>query len=145
MLLKKFKFGVETVAARSGAGKCTLAVIACASLLVGCATVSDVGDGIGRTYSKVEAGIRQQYNETFNSPDESENSETASSSDAGKADAKMVTLSRSGVKRLQTRLAKLGYPSGPADGVLGMKTVKAIKKKQKAHKLPVTVRSPQNS
>ncbi len=39
------------------------------------------------------------------------------------------------MKRLQFRL---GFQSGPVDGVLGLQTAKAIKRYQTAHRLPVT-------
>ena len=41
------------------------------------------------------------------------------------------------VVELQTRLNELGYSCGVADGILGTKTEKAIKKFQKDHKLTV--------
>jgi hypothetical protein len=140
MLLKNSEIESETVVSRSGAGKRALAVIACVSILAGCESVpevpsfSEMGEGISNTYSKVEAGIRQQYKETFNSPDEPPDSETVSS----EGDDYLVKLSRADVRRLQTRLAKLGYRSGPVDGVLGSKTTSAIKRYQREHDLPVT-------
>ena len=144
MLLKNFEIESETVVLRSGVVRRTLAVIACVSILAGCESVSDVptfsemGDGISSTYSKVEAGIRQQYNETFNSPDDPPDSETFSTSSAVEATDHPVRLSRAQVRRLQTRLAKLGYGSGRPDGILGLQTAKAIKRYQSAHSLPVT-------
>ena len=146
MLLKIFKFGSETAVLRSGAGKRSLAVIACVFILAGCESVPDVptfsemGDGISNTYSKVEAGIRQQYNETFDSPEESSAQEAVSDGGAVKAKEERVTLNRSAVRRLQGRLARLEFRPGPIDGILGLQTVKAIKRYQTAHRLPVTGR-----
>ena len=144
MLLKNFEIESETVVLRSGVVKRALAVIGCVSILAGCESVSEVpsfsemGDGISRTYSKVEAGIRQQYNETFNSPDDPPEMETVSTSAAVEATDRPVRLSRAQVRRLQTRLAKLGYGSGRPDGILGSQTAKAIKRYQREHSLPVT-------
>ncbi len=146
MLLKIFKFGSETAVLRSGAGKRSLAVIACVSILAGCNSLPDVpsfsemGEGLSQTYSDMESGVRQKYNETFNSTDESSNYEAVSARGAVKAKEERVTLNRSAVRRLQGRLARLEFRPGPIDGILGLQTVKAIKRYQTAHRLPVTGR-----
>ena len=141
MLLKKYEIEGETVVLRSGAVRRALAVIACVSILTGCEsvsempTLSEMGEGINNTYSKVEAGILQQYNETFSPTDEPPESETASTN--SEVDYP-VKLSRVQVRHLQTRLAKMGYGSGRPDGILGSQTAKAIKRYQMEYSLPVT-------
>lgn len=128
MLLDDFKTEGKSTILRAAA------VITCAALLAGCESVptwSEMGDGISNTYSKVETSVRDTYNDTFSSSDES-------SDKAQNAGGGAVALSRSEVKVLQRRLAKLSYDPGPADGVMGSQTVGAIRRYQAANGMPVT-------
>ena len=134
MLLENFRTEGKSTFVRTASCKRALAVIACAALLAGCDSVptwSEMGDGISNTYSKVETSVRDTYNDTFNSSDKP-------SAKTQKSSGATVALSRSEVKVLQRRLAKLNYDPGPADGVMGGQTVKAIRRYQAANNLPVT-------
>jgi len=50
--------------------------------------------------------------------------------------ARIVHLDRAGVKRLQAGLARLGFKPGPVDGILGPRTIAAVKRYQSAHDMP---------
>lgn len=56
-------------------------------------------------------------------------------------DTEIVTLDRTAVKRLQARLAGLGFAPGPVDGIIGPRTTGAIRRYQVAHSLPATGRT----
>ena len=134
MLLKDFRTEGKSTFVRAASSRRALAVIACAVLLAGCNSVptwSEMGDGISNTYSKVETSVRDTYNDTFKSSDKP-------SAKAQKSSGATVALSRSEVKVLQRNLAKLNYDPGPADGVMGAKTVRAIRRYQVANGLPAT-------
>ena len=47
---------------------------------------------------------------------------------------------RSTIRRIQVTLERLGYDPGGADGIVGRRTEMAIRKYQRAHRLPVTGR-----
>jgi peptidoglycan hydrolase-like protein with peptidoglycan-binding domain len=42
------------------------------------------------------------------------------------------------VAQMQAKLAELGYQPGPVDGVMGNRSIDALKRFQKDHNLPVT-------
>lgn len=69
-------------------------------------------------------------------------SDTGSSPESGSADANTANssspagfVSKHTIKKVQKRLNKLGYNCGKADGVMGSKTKKALKKFQKDNDL----------
>ncbi len=133
MLLKLFKLGSETVVWKSGASKRSLAAIACVSVLAGCESLPEVP-----SFSEMKTGLSETYNDTMTTLDREWNNITAPDEGVASEKEVIVSLDRPAVKRLQARLASLGYRSGPADGILGLKTAKAIKRYQSAHSLPVT-------
>jgi peptidoglycan hydrolase-like protein with peptidoglycan-binding domain len=49
-----------------------------------------------------------------------------------------IATTKEAVKEAQERLQTLGYQAGSADGVMGAKTIAALKKFQSDHSLPVT-------
>lgn len=62
---------------------------------------------------------------------------SGSSSSASVRTSKAGTVSKTTVKKVQTRLNKLGYSCGTADGVMGAKTKKALKRFQRDHDLEI--------
>lgn len=133
MLLKISEFGTETAVLLAGLGKRSLAVIACVSFLSGCESLPEVP-----SFSDMKTGLSETFDETVSSIDRAWNNDPASAENAASKNRESVSLDRAAVKRLQIRLAKQGYRSGPADGVMGAQTAKAIKSYQRAHRLPVT-------
>ncbi len=136
MLLKFFKFGSETAVLRSGAVKRSVAVIACVSVLAGCESLPDMPDM--PSFTDMKTGLSETFDETVASIEKSWDNRTTPVDGAASKKEVIVSLDRPAVKRLQGRLASLGYRSGPADGIIGLKTAKAIKRYQSAHSLPVT-------
>ena len=55
----------------------------------------------------------------------------ASHTHVGNACPYSVTVGKSTIKKVQKKLNKCGYSCGTADGVIGNKTIKAVKKYQK--------------
>jgi peptidoglycan hydrolase-like protein with peptidoglycan-binding domain len=53
-------------------------------------------------------------------------------------ETRVILSDKEKLKSLQTRLKELGYKPGPADGWMGKRTAKAIKKYQQSQKLPIT-------
>ncbi len=149
MLLKNLKFGRETALSRLRAGKRSVAVIACVAVLAGCESLPEMPDF--PSFTDMRTGLSEKFNETFGASDNSAANETvvangsaakervvARASAGGKT--RTVVLGRAAVKRLQVRLAKLAFRPGPADGVLGLQTARAVRRYQAAHGLPVTGR-----
>ena len=132
MLLKLLK--IENVGVVLGSRACrrSLAAIACASVLSGCESLPEMP-----SYDEMKAGISDTYDKTVTSIDKAWNGDEAAAAE----DEVVVKLDRPAVRRLQTRLSKLGYSVGPADGIMGAKTTRAIKKYQSAHNLPATGRT----
>lgn len=60
-----------------------------------------------------------------------------SSSSTSVRTSKTRSVSRTTIKKVQTRLNKLGYSCGAADGVMGTKTKKALKRFQRDHDLEI--------
>ena len=133
MLLKLFRFGNKIAVFNWGAVKRPLAAIACVSVLSGCDSLPDVP-----SYDEMKTGLSDTYDSTVTSIDKAWNDADAPNNDAASENEVVVSLDRPAVKRLQSRLARLGYPSGRADGVIGSKTTRAIKRYQSAHNLPNT-------
>jgi len=152
MLLKNLKFGSETALSRLRAGKRSAAVVACVAVLAGCESLPEMPKlSDFPSFSDMKTGLSEKFNETFGSSDKSAASETvAANGSAAKArvvagasagdKTGTVVLGRAAVKRLQVKLAKLAFRPGPADGVLGLQTARAIRRYQAAHGLPVTGR-----
>jgi peptidoglycan hydrolase-like protein with peptidoglycan-binding domain len=133
MLLKLLKIENDTVVSGSRARKRTLAAIACVSVLSGCESLPEVP-----SYDEMKAGISDTYDKTVTSIDKAWSGDDAA---AAADDEVVVKLDRPAVRRLQSRLNKLGYAVGPADGIMGAKTTGAIKEYQTAHNLPATGRT----
>lgn len=133
MLFKISEFGTKTAVLLSGMGKRSLAVIACVSFLAGCESLPTVP-----SFSEMKTGLSEAYDETVSSIDKAWNDDPAAAENAASKNGARVSLDRAAVKRLQIRLAKHGYRSGPADGLMGAQTAKAIKGYQRAHRFPVT-------
>ncbi len=108
---------------RWGPSKRSVAVIACASLLAGCQSLSDFGS---------------EMRETFQSRDKSLTQESVPAHGTIEEKEETVTLDRPAVRRLQARLARLGFEPGPVDGIMGSQTAKAIKRYQTVFGLAVT-------
>jgi peptidoglycan hydrolase-like protein with peptidoglycan-binding domain len=70
--------------------------------------------------------------------------DTTKVSSAARSGATHAVWTREQVKEAQQGLAKAGYLKGRADGVYGKRTRNAIRKYQKANKLPVTGRLDQD-
>jgi peptidoglycan hydrolase-like protein with peptidoglycan-binding domain len=125
MVLRIFKFARETAAplfcARS------LAVIACVAGLAGCENFSDF-----------ESGLRDKFSEAFKSTEKLAKNDPVPFHDAARENEVIVTLDRPAAKTLQGQLGRLGFRPGPVDGIIGMKTARAVKRYQAAHYLPVT-------
>lgn len=103
----------------SAAARATAIVVAMA-LLAGCQTVDGFLEKMTASEPTVAAPVATT---TVPTPDAADQA---------------VTLDKAGAKRLQARLAKLGFDPGPIDGIVGARTVKAIEQYQSAHHLPVT-------
>lgn len=128
MLLNKPEHENATTNWSLRVAKRSMAVAACLAFLAGCESFPEMP-----SYEDMKAGLSDTYDSTMASIDKAWNDESASAS--AEASDTPVNLDRWGVKRLQSRLATLGYQPGPADGVMGRKTTRAIKKYQSAHGL----------
>ena len=94
-------------------------LIACAGMLAlaGCQWLDRVGPQVGSVFDGLV-------------PADEENG----------AESPRAHFDRSAIRRTQLRLKKLGYGPGAADGIVGRRTVMAIRKYERAHRLPVTGR-----
>jgi hypothetical protein len=110
----------------------TLAAVACISVLSGCESFPEVP-----SFDDVKTGFSATYDKTVSAIDKAWNDADADTTAAASDNEVTVALDRPAAKRLQARLAKLGYQSGRPDGVIGAKTKKAIRRYQSAHSLPV--------
>ena len=133
MLLNLFKIRDETAVLNWGSVKRPLAAIVCISVLSGCDSVPDMP-----SYDEMKTGLSSTYDSTVSSIDKAWNDADSPGNDPASQKEVIVSLDRKAAKRLQTRLGKLGYPSGRPDGLIGSKTTRAIKRYQSAHSLPVT-------
>jgi hypothetical protein len=136
MLFNNFKFGSETAVSRARSCKRSVAVIACVSVLAGCESLPDMPDF--PSFTDMKTGLSETFNETVTSIEKSWENEPEPGKDAVEQKNEVVTLGRPAVKRLQARLASLGFRSGAVDGIYGSQTAKAVKRYQTAHRLPVT-------
>ena len=105
----------------------SLAMIVCAAGVAGCENLADLGKELQGSISKA---FTTAESPSATAPVPAEN--------AAKNKSVAVTLDRPAVRRLQVRLAKLGYRPGPADGIMGARTIRAIKRYQAAFGLTVT-------
>lgn len=110
------------------AGKRSVAMILCVASLAACENLSQLGTELRQTYDQTLISIDKSLNDN----DLSANGITA------KEKEEIVTLDRPAMRRLQVRLAKLGFRPGPADGILGSRTVTAINRYQSRFALTVT-------
>jgi hypothetical protein len=97
--------------------------VVCVALLAGCGMLPDFDFGSGTISASREAPAAK-------SP--------ASAVSAPAAEDGVVTLDRAATERLQTRLAELGFAPGPVDGIVGPRTIEAVRRYQTAHGLPAT-------
>ena len=128
MLQKYIGFDNSVTVSGWQAARRSIAVAACVAVLAGCDSMP--------TYSEMKTGIGNTYDKTVSSIDRAWNSKSDAAAEETVKEDKVVSLNRWAVKRLQTRLTKLGYRPGPADGVMGLQTTKAIKSYQSANSLP---------
>ena len=126
MLLKIFRLAEETGAARAGIR--SVAMVLCVASLAACENLSELGSELRRTYDETLLSLDKSLN----------NNDLLSNGLTAKEQREIVTLDRPAVRRLQVRLAKLGFRPGPADGILGSRTVTAINSYQSRFALTVT-------
>ena len=86
----------------------------------------------------MKTGLSETFTETYTSLEQTWDSATGSDDVTAPENEETVTLSRRAVKRVQAQLTRLGFRPGPADGLLGSKTTRAIKSYQTAHQMPIT-------
>lgn len=121
MVVGTFRFGDAAALGRSRTGKRPMAAIACAALLAACQNFPKLPD------------FASEPRQTCIPGDAPAQQRSAAARARAEEPYAIVVLDRPDVRRVQARLAKLGYAPGPVDGIVGRQTRNAIRRFQSAN------------
>ena len=123
MLIMHFRLAGKNAMSRAPTRWCTVAIVAFTAAISGCQFLPDYN------------GESQQGSKSIDHPPVSDVNRGGVEAESDKS---AVILDRAGARQLQARLTELGFEPGPIDGIVGPRTIAAVKRFQREHHLAPT-------